>query len=208
MVVMRAFAVILVLFLLVSCSATKQAAPVNVKQDVEVDNVAKVLFVIAHENFQDRELLVPKHLIEAKHEVVIASTSTEKARGVLGAELVPDVTLEQALEKIEEFDAVVFIGGSGSKDLFNNPVAHKIAKNAKNVLGAICLAPVILANAGVLNGKKATVWDDGRGTQIRILEDKGVAVMDGPIVVDGKLVTANGPDVARQFGERILYLLE
>jgi len=202
---MRKFFVLLVLFLLVSCSSEGTVSR-GKSNDKEVDNMAKVLFVIAHDGFQDNEFFVTKEVLSS-FDVKVASSSSP-AKGVLGGEVVPDFNLEQALDKVGDFDAVVFVGGPGAKEYFNDAAAHKIAQNAKGVVAAICIAPVILANAGVLDGKKAAVWDDGKGTQKKMLENKGVAVMDEPVVVDNKVVTANGPSAARMFGERIKQLIE
>jgi len=202
---MKRLFVVLVLFLLVSCSSQETVSRGKSK-NVEVDDMARVLFVIAHDGFQDNEFFVTKEVLSG-FDVKVASSSSP-AKGALGGEVVPDFNLAQALEKIDEFDAVVFVGGPGASEFFDDNTAHKIAQNAGNVIAAICIAPVILANAGVLDGKKATVWDDGKGTQKKMLENKGVAVIDKPVVVDGNVVTANGPSAARMFGERIRQLLE
>ena len=165
--------------------------------------MSKVLFVIAHDGFRDEECFEPKEVLK-DHEIIIASTDTTPATGSLGGKITPDITLDQALEKISEFDAVVFIGGPGAVAYFENAVAHKIAQNAKNILAAICIAPVTLAKAGVLNSKKATVWDDGQNTQVKILEENGATYIAEDVVVDGNLITANGPKAAKKFGEAIL----
>lgn len=165
--------------------------------------MSKVLFVIAHEGFRDEECFEPKEVLK-DHEVIIASTDTTPATGALGGKITPDITIDEALNKINEFDAVVFVGGPGANVYFENPAAHKIAQNAKNIIAAICIAPVTLAKAGVLKGKKATVWDDGQKTQAKILEDAGAIYIAEDVVVDGNLITANGPNAAKKFGEAIL----
>ncbi|MEM3519623.1 MAG: DJ-1/PfpI family protein, partial [Candidatus Hadarchaeales archaeon] len=104
-------------------------------------------------------------------------------------------------------DAIIFVGGSGSSLYFNDPTALAIAKEAftkKKVVGAICIAPVILANAGVLKGKNATVWD---GEFVEKIERGGAKFVNRPVVVDGNVVTANGPQAAREFGRAIAKLL-
>ncbi len=196
---MKKLFIVLLLLLLIACSSKPTVSGVK---KTEVNSMAKVLFVIAHKDFRDEELLVPRHLL-SEHDITIASTETTTARGSLGAELNPDITLEQALERINEFDAVIFVGGPGAKVYFDDSTAHNIARGAKNVLAAICIAPMILANAGVLEGKRVTVWDDGRGTQIKYLESKGIGVIDQPVVIDGNIVTANSPSAARAFGSAI-----
>jgi protease I len=168
-----------------------------------VNDMAKILFIIAQDGFRDEECFKPKEVLK-NHEIVLASTDTTPATGSLGGKIIPDITIDQALGKIDEFDAVVFIGGPGAKVYFENPVAHKIAQNAKNIIAAICIAPVTLAKAGVLKSKKATVWDDGQRTQAKILEDNGATYIAEDVVVDGNLITANGPKAAKKFGEVIL----
>lgn len=165
--------------------------------------MSKVLFVIAHEGFRDEECFDPKEVLKDQ-EIIIASTDTTPATGSLGGKITPDITINEALNKINEFDAVIFVGGPGANVYFDNPAAHKIAQNAKNIIAAICIAPVTLAKAGVLEGKKATVWDDGQKTQAKILEDAGATYVAEDVVVDGNLITANGPKAAKKFGEAIL----
>ena len=191
--------VFLALLLLASCFMKTPA----ISSNVEVNDMAKVLFVIAHDGFQDTEFGVPRDILK-EQEVVVASTDTSPAKGAYGAEVTPDMTIEDALKDIDSFDAVIFIGGPGANVYFDNPTAHKIAQNAKNVLAAICIAPVTLGKAGMLKGKKVTVWDDGKGTQVRMIEDAGAVFVDEPVVVDGNLITANGPPAAQKFGEAIL----
>lgn len=195
---MRRF-VFFLLFFLVGCTVK----PPAMSNNVEVNDMSKVLFVIAHEGFRDEECFQPKEVLK-NHEVVIASTETSPATGSLGGRITPDITIDEALDRISDFDAVVFVGGPGANVYFDDPVAHKIAQNAKNVLAAICIAPVTLAKAGVLEGKRATVWDDGQGTQAKILEDNGASYVAEDVVVDGKLITANGPKAAKKFGEAVL----
>ncbi|MFH1230646.1 MAG: DJ-1/PfpI family protein, partial [Planctomycetota bacterium] len=104
---------------------------------------------------------------------------------------------------VDDWDIVVFVGGVGAKEYYDDKVAHKIATETvkqNKVLGAICLAPVILANAGVLNGKNATVWKDEK----ELLIKKGVNYSEKDIEVDGKIITASGPTFAAEFAEQIL----
>jgi protease I len=72
------------------------------------------------------------------------------------------------------------------------------------VVGAICLAPVILANAGVLKGKSATV----AGTEAKAIEAAGARYTGPGVMVDGNVVTANAPKASRLFGVKIADLLE
>ena len=167
--------------------------------------MAKVLMVVAPERFRDEELFVTQAVLEqGGHRVVVASTRTGECPGSRGGHVFAETTLEA--ERAADYDAVVFVGGGGSKLLWYDVHALRLAREAAahgKVLGAICLAPVILANAGVLDGRRATV----AGTEARTIEAKG-AVYAGPgVTVDGNIVTANGPKSSALFGQRIGELL-
>lgn len=167
----------------------------------------RVLMVIAPENFRDEELLHTKEELErAGAETTIASTKTGVIKGLLGATVTPDFKLDQV--NVDDYDAIVFVGGPGSSVYFNDKQALSIAtqmfsKGKKTC--AICIAPVILANAGMLKGKRATVWD---GDYVRKVESKGATYTGKPVEVDGNIITANGPAAAREFGRTIAKELE
>ncbi|MEW6685073.1 MAG: DJ-1/PfpI family protein [Candidatus Edwardsbacteria bacterium] len=169
-------------------------------------NQKKVLFIIAHRNFQDEEYAKPRKILEdAGFQVIVASSDTSIAKGMWKTEVKPDFLLSERI-KIDDYSAVVFIGGSGSNEYWENPQAHKIARAAQEkdkVIGAICIAPVTLAKAGLLKGKKATVWS----SCAKELKRCGAKYTKEDLQVDGKIVTASGPKVAEKFGEAILKLL-
>ncbi|RLE10340.1 DJ-1 family protein [Candidatus Aerophobetes bacterium] len=156
---------------------------------------------MAEKNFRDEELFEPKKILEAEGvKVIVASTSFNIARGMLGGKVKPDMLLSEI--KVDDYDAIIFVGGSGASQYWNDSLAHNIAKEAveKNkVLGAICIAPVTLANAGVLRGKKATVWPSERGK----IEARGAIYTGESVQIEGKIITAEGPQAARKFGEAI-----
>jgi len=166
----------------------------------------KVLMIIAQENFRDEELLEPKEVLENKgFEVKIASEEKRIAKGKLGTEVMPDLTFEEI--NLDEFEGIIFVGGRGIAKYFFNQKILNLAKEAveKNiVMGAICIAPSILANAGVLAGKRATAFPSEKTN----LEAQGVHYSEGPVEVDGKIVTANGPKAAKKFGEKVALLLK
>lgn len=166
----------------------------------------KALMIIAERDFRDEELLEPKAILEEKGvKVVMASTSLSEAKGTFGARAKPDILLSDA--KVEDYDAVIFVGGGGAKQYWNDSLAHKISQEAAKqgkILSAICIAPVILANAGVLAGKKATVWS----SEIEKLKAKGAIYTGKPLQVEGKIITAEGPHAAKDLGKAIVKALE
>lgn len=122
------------------------------------------------------------------------------AKGMFGGTVKPDTTLEDV--DVSRFDALVFVGGSGAKIYFDDPTAHRLAREAYEngrVVAAICIAPSTLANAGLLGGKKATCFP----SESQNLREKGAVYTGKPVEQDGRIVTADGPGSAREFGRVI-----
>jgi protease I len=177
----------------------------EVMEEVTSISGKRILMIIASRNFRDEEYDVPAKLFRAaKAEVTVASSSLSMCTGMFGAKAKPDILLTSV--SVVDYDAVVFIGGSGSSEYFNNPTAHRIAQEAVKegkVLGAICIAPVTLANAGVLSGKRATVFSSS-ANQIKA---KGANYTGRGVEVDGDIITGDGPESARAFAEAIIEAL-
>lgn len=166
-----------------------------------------ILMIIASRNFRDEEYFIPFEVFQREGaRVTTASSVKGEIVGVEGGEARSTIILKEA--EIKDFDAVVFVGGNGASEYFNNNEAHRIAQEAENkhkVLAAICIAPVILAKAGILKGKKATVWSsivDKSGA--KELKMAGCSVSSERVVKDGKIVTADGPAVAEEFARTII----
>jgi len=170
----------------------------------------KIAMIIAFRDFRDEEYFIPKQTLEtAGAEIITISTSFGKAIGKLGGEAEINILLKDL--KVADYDAILFIGGPGAANYIEDKVCHKIAGEAvenNKVLGAICIAPVILAKAGVLDGKKATVWSSVMDkSAIKILEENGAIFQKDSVVVDGEIVTGNGPGAAKGFAEKIIEII-
>lgn len=165
----------------------------------------KVLMVIAPNNFRDEEYQKPKEVLEnAGFQVVTSSKGVKVAKGMLGATVNVDLDLSKA--NVEDYVALIFVGGTGSSVYFNDQTALDLAKKAvqsNKVVGAICIAPSILVNAGTLVGKSATCYP----SEAQNLKAKGANYTGQPVTVDGKIITANGPAAAKEFGEKIVEVL-
>jgi protease I len=167
----------------------------------------KVLMVIASSNFRDEEYSTPRQIFERNGlKVTVASSKLDEAVGMLKKEKVkPDILVAKA--NADEYDCVLFVGGVGAKEYFADASALKLAKQAYDsgkVVAAICLAPVILANAGILKDKKATVWKDNAED----LKKGGANYTSADVEVDGRIVTGNGPQAAQKFAEQILEVMK
>lgn len=172
----------------------------------------KIALIIAQEGFQDKEFEDTKSVLEKQGaELTIVSENVAfPARGKFGLEVSPDIKIDDL--KVDEFEAIVFIGGPGAANYVENETAHQIAREAiekGKVIGAICIAPEILAKAGVLKDIEATVWSSPLDkTPIDILKEEGAKYVDEPVVISNKIVTANGPEAAHDFGQAIAQLIK
>jgi len=165
----------------------------------------KVLMVIAPENFRDEEYREPRAILESRGcAVTVASTRPGPAKGMLGMIVTPDTTLDKVAAG--DFDLVVFVGGYGAETYYDHATAHAIAAEtvrAGRPVAAICVAPTILANAGLLRGKRATVWE----SQSRALVAGGAQYTARHVERDGLVITADGPTSAGLFGEELARVL-
>jgi len=167
----------------------------------------KIVIILAFRDFRDVEYFVPKEILEtAGAEIKTASTKMRKALGADGGEVKVDLLISEI--NISSFDAVVFIGGPGCLENLDNENSYRIARETvsqNKVLASICISPTILAKAGVLKGKRATIWSSPmqRGP-VRILEENGAIYQDEDVVVDGKIITGKGHEATEEFGKTIV----
>ena len=114
-----------------------------------------------------------------------------------GTVLVPDVLLEQAME--ERFDLVVLPGGMpGADNLRDDPrIIHLLQRTHAEggMVGAICAAPKVLAQAGLLTGRHATHYPGALSES----ELDGVIDSDAALQIDGRVLTSRGPGTAMDF---------
>lgn len=165
------------------------------------------LVIIAKEGFQDHEYEGTREGLEAGgFAVMVASTEAGPCAGKFGASVEADIAMRDA--DLSDVDRIAFVGGPGAASLQDDDDAKALARGAYEsgkVVGAICIAPTILAKAKVLTGKNATVWN-GDGNQAALLEAHGASFTGDAVTVDGTIVTANGPDAAEEFGKTLARL--
>ena len=168
----------------------------------------RVLFIVASHNFQPVEYRIPKVAL------------IEKGVTVLTASDRPNMAVSQDMSTIyidfevgdvnpEDFDGVFIIGGSGAMECLDNEATYEVVRGANRLgklVGAICVAPRILAKSGILKGRRATGWD-GDGKLKEIFDEFGVTLNGKNVFADGKIITANGPFSSDGFGERIIRIL-
>ena len=162
--------------------------------------MAKILSIIAPNGYQDVEYNDSKQVLESKGHIVITASTVNEAHGKYGGRKKTDILLSDV--KSKDYDAILFIGGPGSYMYFDDPLAQKLAKEffkSKKITAAICAAPSILANAGLLKGSEVTCFHD----QALNIKSKGAIYTGKSVQRDGLIITADGPDSATEFGEKI-----
>ena len=165
----------------------------------------KLLVVIAPERFRDEELFEPLSVFQkAGIGYDIASVKAGTCTGMLGGRC--DATLDIARVRSDGYDGIVVIGGAGSPEfLWGHSRLHALVAefaNTGKLVSAICLSPVVLARAGVLRGRKATVYR--APDSVAEMRKGGTDLREDAVVIDENFITANGPAAARRFGEEIV----
>lgn len=176
------------------------------KKDTQPNNMVltnkKILMVVAPKDFRDEEYLEPKKVLEEAGVLIkVASIKGGIAKGVGGTEIRIDLVVDEA--NVDEFDAVLFVGGPGMAEMVDNEKLQNLARefyDKGKLTTAICVAPAILAKAGILKGKNATSWS---GVE-KDLKENGAHYTAEKVTQDGKLITADGPSSAKEFGEKIV----
>ena len=162
-----------------------------------------ILMAIASSDFRDEELFVPKDFFEKNGaEIVITSEKKGTAKGMLGRTTSVDLSVSDV--DISDYDAVVFVGGSGveSHKLYEDEAYLKLATDAENsgkVIGAICIGPMVPASAGILSGKNATVFESA----ISHITGKGAKYTGAEVTRDGRIITGEGPHAAEEFARTV-----
>ncbi len=164
----------------------------------------KALFIIASRDFRDEEYFIPRDiLISSDFKITTAGDKVGMAIGSDGGEVKIEIDIDEV--KVRKFDVLIFIGGSGCLKYLDNERSYKVIREAYSAgvtLAAICISPIILAKAGVL--KKATVWTGPMdNSAVKILKNFDVVFENEDVVVDGRIITANGPSSAEKFGKAV-----
>jgi 4-methyl-5(b-hydroxyethyl)-thiazole monophosphate biosynthesis len=163
----------------------------------------KVLVPLAQGCEEIEAVTIIDLLRRAKIEVVSAGLDDQPVTASRGVRLIADTTLDEALQ--QEFDMIVLPGGMpGMTHLKNDPriiaLLQKMAGDGKYTC-AICAAPAVLAEAGLLAGKSATSYPG-------FLDNlPGVAYQNDPVVRDGKVITSRGPGTAMDFALELIEVL-
>ncbi len=167
--------------------------------------MAKVLLPLAQGCEELEAVTIIDLLRRAGIEVVTAGLQPGIVKASRGTQLVPDTTLDTVLR--DEFDMIVLPGGMpGAQHLKEDAriigLLKKMAEQGKYT-AAICAAPAVLAEAGLLAGRRATSYPGF----LDKIEVPGMAYLKDAVVKDGKILTSRGPGTAMDFALALIEAL-
>ena len=166
-----------------------------------MDSDNQIVFFLANRDFRDEEYTDTKEILDQfSIGSKIVAIEPGECVGTAGLPLTVDYTVDEV--NVDQFRGIIFIGGTGSEQFLNDASVQSLAKSfitANKVVAAICWAPAMLSNAGLLKGKKATVWSGAKDDLIK----GGAKYTAEGVTVDGNIVTGDGPDSAIPFGQAI-----
>ena len=168
-----------------------------------------MIYMFLADGFEEVEALCPLDLMRrAGLSVMTIGVGEKVVRGSHGIEVIADVTCTEAEKLLDKkpADAVILPGGMpGTTNLKADPTVNKFIKYASDnhkLIGAICAAPSILGELGLLNGREAICFPG--------FEDKlrGAHISSDKVVRDGNIITAKGMGVALDFGLALVSALK
>ncbi len=167
----------------------------------------KVLIPLAPGFEEIEALTVVDILRRAGAIVVLAGTIDGPIEGRTRIRVLPDMGLDEAMAMLGEYEAIVLPGGAGGtrrlkEDLRIRKALEELNTSGK-IIAAICAAPIVLSCAGITGGRLMTahpsVWEE--------LREKDERLTDERVVVDGRLVTSQGPGTALEFAFYLVSML-
>jgi protease I len=166
----------------------------------------KVLILAAH-GFEQSELEVPRDkLKEAGATVHIVSPESGEIRGWDMKDWGRPVKVDRTLADVsaDDYDAIVLPGGQINPDLLRiNADALKLIRafyDAGKVVAAVCHAPWLLIETGIIKGRKATSYKSIKTDMV----NAGARWEDKEVVVDQGLITSRNPGDLAAFSAKII----
>lgn len=168
----------------------------------------QILMILASDNFRDIEYIVPRAFFEQAGHKVTTASSVKVSKGKFGFSITNDFTIDEV--DVARYDGIFFVGGNGSLEYIENKVAQDLAASfyaSEKAVGAICAAPRNFLHWGMLKGKKAT-GHNGDGQFVPLAKEKGATPLpEEPVVVDGGILTGNGPEAAELSALKFMEML-
>ncbi len=158
---------------------------------------AKRILILATDGFEQSELEVPQKKLSALGATVdVTSPKTGAIKGWNHTDWGNEVKVDLALSDadVKDYDALVLPGGQMNPDALRlEPEAIELIKAfaaAGKPVAAVCHAPWLLIDAGLVKGRKVTSWPSLRTD----LTNAGATVVDQSAVIDRGIITSRKPE--------------
>lgn len=121
-------------------------------------------------------------------------------RATFGFSVVPDALVADL--DLDRFDALAVPGGFAGAGFYEDALSEPFLEVIRHfeargkIVASVCVASLALGAAGILQGRRATIYHQVGGQRKAQLEAYGAEFVDEAIVIDGKLVTSTGPGTA------------
>jgi len=166
-----------------------------------------IVLIPLAKGFEELEAVTLIDLLRRADFTVLTASLTDQHQVLAsrGVRLVTDITLDDVM--YDDFDMIILLGGlSGATHLDEDSRIHAILKRlnqAEKAIAAICAAPLVLAHAGLLNGRTITCNPD-----VLLASDwPDITLSDDAIVIDDNILTSKGPGTAMDFALAIIEYL-
>jgi protein deglycase len=129
-------------------------------------------------------------------------------RSTFGFDVIPEALLGEI--NADDFDALVIPGGFDDAGFYEEALSEPFLEVIRNFdrrkapIAAVCVSALSLGAAGVLTGKRATVYHQVGGARKAELERYGAIFVDEPLVIDGHLMTSTGPGTGIEVALKLL----
>jgi protein deglycase len=160
--------------------------------------------IILADGFEEIEAVTVIDILRrAGIDLTVAGLDKTELTGEQGLQVVAETTLDTVTDKA--FDIVVLPGGDSGVDELatSQEIKSLIAKRHQNqqLIAAICGAPRLLDEWGILDGRRATSYPETKPAMkaCRYVEDR--------VVCDGHILTSRAPGTAMAFAYAILEAL-
>ena len=168
-------------------------------------NMSKVVIIMA-DGYEELEAVSIIDILRRAHiDISIAGLSEKPVVSARGIQILPEKTIDEI--DPDSYDMVVLPGGGGcANNLIADARVSAILQNMEKTdkyTAAICAAPYVLSEAGILKNKKATSYPSYQPKLVA----KNVVAKD-EVVIDDKVVTSQGPGTAIAFSLKLVELLE
>jgi protease I len=167
----------------------------------------KKILILATNGFEQSELEVPRDRLKAAGATVdVVSPEQGEIKGWDKKDWGRPVKVDRSLDEVtaDEYDAIVLPGGQINPDLLRiNDKALNLIKafyTQKKVVAAVCHAPWLLIETGIIKGRKATSYKSIKTDCI----NAGAKWEDSQVVTDNGIITSRNPGDLEAFSNKII----